>query len=88
MAHVIYRPSPDGPPAMQLIINGLDFSNEVYADGVELVSVGDDEFAEVGVKVTFALSRFDLGGDEDVQVTDRLPEVAQLVRSLASIQDR
>jgi len=83
MAHIIYRPHPDGPPAMEIIINGHDFSAEIF-HGVELVSVGDDpEFAEVGFRVTFAVSRLDLGGDADVQITDHLPSVAQRVNSLS-----
>lgn len=83
MAHIIYRPAADGSIARQLIINGHDFSNETFR-GVELVEVGEDEFAEVGFCVTFAVSRLDLGGDEDVQVTDHMHSVAQRVRSMAS----
>lgn len=80
MAHIIIRPvdKPGGP--MELFINGVDFTNEVYR-GVQLVEVGDDSYAEVGLQVTFAVSRLDLGGDEDVQVTDRFRSVAQRVRS-------
>lgn len=76
MAHVIIRPKGDGM-ATQIIINGVDFSMDVYAGHVNLVDVD----GQVGVQVTFALSRLDLGGDSDVQVTDRLYEVAQKVRS-------
>lgn len=89
MAHIILRPVSDDPgdPRLQLVINGQDFTNEVFAGGVELVSVGDDErYAAVGVKVTFALSRLDLGGDEDVQVTDHLPSIAQRVHSLVALE--
>lgn len=87
MAHIIYRPMTDNPTARQLIINGHDFTNEVFRD-VELVEVGDDpEFSEVGFRVTFGVGRLDLGGDEDVQVTDHLYAVAQRVRSMAGVPD-
>lgn len=83
MAHIIYRPAAEGLPAKQIIINGHDFSHEIF-DGVELVEVGEDpEMSEVGLRVTFAVSRLDLGGDEDVQVTDHLRSVAQRVRSMS-----
>ena len=88
MAHITYRPQngkPGGP--MQLIINGVDYSHEVYRD-VRVVEVGDDpEYAEVGFQVTFILGRLDLDGDADVQVTDRLPVIAQRVHSLAEVKD-
>lgn len=86
MAHIILRPK-DGPGGeLQLVINGIDYSNEVYR-GVELVEVGDDEYAEVGFRVTFVVSRLDLGGDDDIQVTDRFPEVAQRVRSAVEVAE-
>lgn len=83
MAHIVYRPHPDDPPAQQLIINGIDYSNEVYRD-VELIETHPDEpeYSEVGLRVTFAVSRLDLGEDTDVQITDHLPEVAQRVEAL------
>lgn len=85
MAHIVYRTNPDQNGAMQLLINGVDYSAEVYPD-IQIVSVGDDpRHAEVGVQVTFSLSRLDLGGDTDVVVTDRLPEVAQRVQSMTGI---
>lgn len=80
MAHIILRPGEPG--AVQLVINGVDYSMEAFRD-FELVSVGDDPaYAEVGLRVTFAVSRLDLGGDEDVPVTDQLPIVAQRVHSM------
>lgn len=87
MAHIIYRPSDVDPTARQLVINGHDFSMETFR-GVELVEVGEDQFAEVGLRVTFVVSRLDLGGDEDVQVTDHLPSVAQRVRSMGEESDQ
>lgn len=83
MAHIIYRPAADNSIARQLIINGHDFSNETFRQ-VELVEVGEGEYAEVGLRVTFAVSRLDLGGDEDVQVTDHFRSVAQRVRSMTA----
>lgn len=83
MAHITLRPADAG--GWQLIINGHDFSREVFRD-VQLVEVigddGDPAYAEVGFQVTFAVSRIDLGGDQDVQVTDHFPQVAQRVRTL------
>lgn len=81
MAHIIYNRQP-GDPAAQLIINGVDISNEVF-HGPELVEVGEGEFAEVGFRVTFAVSRLDLDNESDVKVTDHLRSVAQRVRSVA-----
>ena len=82
MAHIIYRPADGDSLARQVIINGHDFSNEVYRD-MELVEVGEDDYAEVGLRVTFVVSRLDLGGDQDVEITDHFPAVATAVRSMA-----
>lgn len=68
----------------QIIINGVDYSRELFRE-VELIEVGDDpQFAEVGLRVTFAVGRLDLDAEADVQITDRLPEVAQRVRTMSS----
>lgn len=82
MAHIQY--GPDGNGGLRLIVNGVDLSMETLR-GVELVSVGDgddDPFAMVGFRLTLAVSRLDLGNEQDVIVTDRLPEMAQRVRSM------
>lgn len=79
MAHIELRGQPSG--GQQLIINGVDLTMETYG-GVELVEVGDGDFAEVGLRVTFAVGRLDLDADADVKITDRLPDVAQRVRSM------
>jgi len=85
MAHITIRPA--GPGVTQLVINGIDVSNEVYSD-IELVSVGEDPaFAEVGLRVTFCVSQLDLGEEQDVIVTDHLREAAQRVNSIASASD-
>lgn len=69
--------------AAQLLINGIDFSNEVYRD-FEIVEVGEEpEFAEVGFRVTFAVSRLGIDTESDVPLTDHVPEVAARVRSIA-----
>lgn len=87
MSHVILRPKTDAPGALQLIINGVDYSNEIYRD-FELVEVGDDpSTSEVGFRVTFAVSRLDLGGDEDVRVTDHFRSVAQRVHATVQVTD-
>ena len=82
MAHISIQPI--DPTRSNLFINGVEFSKEVFRGSLELVEVpcADPEFAEVGLRVTFAVSRLDLGEDVDVQVTDRLREVAQRVRSV------
>lgn len=82
MAHIVYRPMEGTPGAWELFVNGVDFSMEAY-NWPELVEVGEGDTAEVGFRVTFAVSRLDLGGNEDVQVTDRFFETAQLVRSMS-----
>lgn len=86
MAHIIYRPKADEPSVMELFINGVDFSMETYR-GPELVEVGEGLMSEVGFRVTFAVSRLDLGGNEDVVVTDHFPEAVQLVRSLGEVDE-
>lgn len=58
MAHIVMRPHPERG-AHQIVINGVDYSNEIY---------DFPELAEVGLRVTFALSRLDLGDDADVDV--------------------
>lgn len=86
MAHITYAPA--GAMARQLVINGVDFSREVFRD-VKLVEIGDDpETSEVGLQVTFAVSRLNLGDEVDVQVTDQFRSVAQRVRSIAEAVDR
>lgn len=83
MAHIELRGQPGG--SQQIVINGVDYSREIFA-GVELVEVGDEpEFAEAGLRVTFAVSRLDLDTEADVQITDQLPEVAQRVRSMGEV---
>jgi len=83
MAHIEIRNLSSKGGAGEIIINGVDFSMETYADGIQLVEVGDDpDFAEVGLQVTFVVSRLDIDNEADVQVTDRLPVVAQRVRSV------
>lgn len=80
MADIVYRKK---GPAAQLIVNGVDLSMDTF-QGVELVEVGDDpEYAEVGLRITIAVSRLDLDTTEDVQITDNFPAVAQMVRSVA-----
>ena len=69
-------------PAIQLLINGIDMSREVFRD-MEIVEVGDGPVAEVGLRVTIAVSRLDLDAEADVQITDNVPAVAQRVRSIA-----
>lgn len=81
MAHIqINKPQHGGP--IQLLINGIDYSMEVYRD-FEIVEVGDNpECAEVGLRVTLAVGRLDLDAEADVQLTDRVPTVAARVRSI------
>ncbi len=73
--------TPIQPGANRIVINGVDYSKEIFR-GVELVEVGDDpDWAEVGLRVTFAVSRLDLGDEQDVVVTDNFRSVAQRVHS-------
>jgi len=72
----------------QLVINGVDFTKDTYR-GIQLVEVCPEapEFAEVGLQVTFVVSRLDLDNEADVQITDRLPSVATRVRSMTEGND-
>ena len=78
MAHIELKGQPGG--GQSLIINGTDFSHEVFA-GVEIVEVGE-QVAVVGLRVTFAVSRLDLDTEADVLLTDQVPAVAARVRSM------
>ena len=70
-----------------LVVNGMDLSMEVYRD-IELVEVGDDpETAEVGLRVTLAVSHLDLDTESDVRITDRFPVIAQRVRSVVEADE-
>lgn len=88
MAEIILRtPHPtEGRNSSQLIINGQDVSFDVLND-IELVKVGSDEHPEsqeVGLRVTFALSRLEINGN-DATVTDRFDVVArQIAQRVAS----
>lgn len=81
MAHIEIRGQYGEP--QQIVINGIDFSSEIYR-GVELVSVGkaDSPFAEVGLRLIFAVGRLDIDTEVDVPITDHLPAVAQRVASI------
>jgi hypothetical protein len=80
MAHIqINKPKRGGP--VQIVINGIDYSGELFRD-FEIVEVGEGEYAEVGLRVTFAVGTLDLDADADVRITDRLPAVAQRVRAI------
>lgn len=83
MAHIILRvPGPDGDLG-QLIINGVDVSQDVMRD-FELVRCGEEPYAEVGFRVTYALASLEING-EDTVVTDQFEkiehQIAQLVTS-------
>jgi hypothetical protein len=76
MAHIVLRPMENAHGATQILINGIDYSTEIYSD-VQIVKMGDEDgFGEVGLQATFVISRLDLGGDEDVRITNHVDEVA------------
>lgn len=81
MAHIELRQR-NRRGGRQLIINGADYSMDVYDDGVEIVEVGEGDAAEVGFRVTFVVSRLDLDNDADVTLTDQVRPVATRVRSM------
>jgi hypothetical protein len=85
MARIEINSAGDG--AYQLLINGIDYSTEVFrgAEGVQLVTVGDDpDYAEIGLRVTFAVSRLSIDNETDVELTDHVREAAAKVRSAAA----
>lgn len=85
MAHIVLRPREGG--GNELFINGVDFSYEVY-NGVELVQVGDEDWcAEIGFRVTFVVSRLDIGGNVDVPLTDHFPEATALVSAATKVSE-
>lgn len=93
MAHIVYRPSPDGAPAMQLIINGIDFSMDVYAEGVEIVDMakyeGDPQ--TIGLRVTFALDSAEFGGEAsppDSGLSAAIAETGRLCEAIREAADR
>ena len=74
-------------PCTQLIVNGMDLTNEVFREGIELVGVGEGAGAEVGLRFTIAVSKLSLDGEADIQITDRFRPVAQRVRSIVEDVD-
>lgn len=81
MARIEINHQRGGPT--QVLINGIDYSTELFR-GFEIVEVGDTpETAEVGLRVTFAVGRLDLDAETDVQLTDNVPAVAARVRSIS-----
>ena len=82
MANIEINRNPKSP-VIQMLINGVDMSREVYRD-FELVSVGEDPmYAEVGLRLTLVVSRLDLDAEADVKITNNFRPVAQRVRSIA-----
>lgn len=76
MAHIQINHERGG--AIQMLINGVDFSMELFRD-FEIV----DHSGVVGLRVTFAVGRLDLDAETDVQLTDNVPAVAARVRSIS-----
>ena len=65
MAHI--QINRDG--GVRLMVNGLDLTGHTYSDGVQLVVVGDEESGEAAIQITLAISRLDVGANEDIDVT-------------------
>lgn len=65
MAHIeINTPHPDAAGdgrTAQVLIDGHDVSRSVFI-GMDLCEVGDDEWAELGLRLTFALSDVTVNG--------------------------
>lgn len=81
MADIEINHQPGGPT--QLIINGVDYSMECFR-GFKVVEVGaGNEFDQVGLQVTFAVSHLSIDGEANVKLTDNVPAVAARVRSIA-----
>lgn len=78
MADIEIRRSGEGH---SLKINGVDYSMEVYS-GAELVAVGEGAFAEIGLRVTFAVSSLSLDHAGKVSLVGNLPEAAAQVREI------
>lgn len=85
MANIQIRPAGNG--AYQIVINGIDYSHDIYNEGLQLVRVGEGERAEVGLQVILAVSRLTLGDEQDIVVTDQFESVAQRVHSIAKADD-
>lgn len=64
MAHVkLYRDAEDAP---RIEVDGLDLTDEVFADGIRFVSTGPGEFDDVCLELKLAVSRLDIGEHEDL----------------------
>lgn len=85
MAQITFRPHPsEYPPAMQLLINGVDVSMETYPD-IEIVTVGDDPAtAEVGLRVTFAVTDLTIGDIDprDERAEDQVTRMLELANAV------
>lgn len=83
MAHVQFT-SPHPDHAVELLIDGVDFSRAVFRDGVELVSVGDNPAtAEIGLRITIAVGRLDING-ETVELSNNFGEAAAQVAAIVA----
>lgn len=71
-----------GPGA--IIINGVDFSSEVFAESVELVKVGEEPFGQIGLRFTIGLGTLELGGTR-VALSDHFDEAAEKVSSIQEL---
>lgn len=53
---------------IRLVVNGLDLTDEIYSESVQMVAHGDDDSAEAAIQIRIAVSRLDIGEHEDVDV--------------------
>lgn len=73
--------STGGQPPKQIFVNGVDLSMEVFDGSVELVTVGEGPTAQIGLRLTLAVSSLSVDSYANVPLTDHFPEAAALVRS-------
>lgn len=68
-----------GRPDSQILIDGVDYSMDTYTP-IEVVEVGEDEWACLGVQLVFAPSELVING-EPVDLKD-IATAADLVRAI------
>lgn len=68
--HVTITQAGDEPGPVRISIDGQDFSQSIYSESLELVTVGaHTQFPAAGLRLTLALSRLDIDGDTALGLT-------------------
>lgn len=76
MPHIQVRQG-ETPEALQILIDGQDWSHHVYADGFGVVQVGEGEAAVWGVSMVVAADSLDIDLPNGAVLIERSEEVGE-----------